>query len=167
MLTRAIRDNAIVVDGYTSTEPFFATNLRGQGIRAMKVHWKPESLKRPVFRKPVRPAGCWVKSKAEPMPYSAYAFYIDRLRRDPSFEGELTSYCFRRGTANAIDGRHHVHPFLSLLTVALGVASDAVRDQVMRHDPFTGVFNGAYINGNVRFNVQELGKQLRHTAKSF
>jgi hypothetical protein len=25
----------------------------------------------------------------------------------------------------------------------------------MRHDPFTGVFNGAYINGNVRFNVQD------------
>ena len=42
-----------------------------------------------------------------------------------------------------------------MLTAALGVASDAVRDQVMRHDPFTGVFNGAYINGNVRFNVQD------------
>ena len=25
----------------------------------------------------------------------------------------------------------------------------------MRHDPFTGVFIGAYINGNVRFNVQD------------
>lgn len=25
----------------------------------------------------------------------------------------------------------------------------------MRHDPFTGVFNGAYINGNIRFNVQD------------
>jgi hypothetical protein len=37
----------------------------------------------------------------------------------------------------------------------LGVASDAVRDQVMRHDPFTGVFNGAYINHTVRFNVQD------------
>ena len=37
----------------------------------------------------------------------------------------------------------------------LGVASDAVRDQVMRHDPSTGVFNGAYINPNVRFNVQD------------
>ena len=25
----------------------------------------------------------------------------------------------------------------------------------MRHDPFTGVFNGAYINHTVRFNVQD------------
>ncbi|PQE10708.1 hypothetical protein CJF30_00011443 [Rutstroemia sp. NJR-2017a BBW] len=34
-------------------------------------------------------------------------------------------------------------------------SSDAVRDLVMRHDPFTGVFNGAYINNIVRFNVQD------------
>jgi len=37
-LTRAIRDDAILVDGYTSAEPFFATDLRGLGMKAMKVH---------------------------------------------------------------------------------------------------------------------------------
>jgi hypothetical protein len=37
----------------------------------------------------------------------------------------------------------------------LGAAPDAVRDQVMRQDPFTGVFNGAYLNNCVRFNVQD------------
>jgi hypothetical protein len=42
-----------------------------------------------------------------------------------------------------------------MLMALLGVAPDAVRDQVMRHDPFTGVFNGAYINHVVRFNVQD------------
>ncbi|KAM3080998.1 hypothetical protein ACMFMG_004957 [Clarireedia jacksonii] len=73
------------------------------------------------------------------MTYSTYTFYIDRLGRDTSFEDKLTSYCFRRSTANAIDS----------------VASDAVRDQVIRHDLFTGVFNGAYINKIVRFNVQD------------
>ena len=36
-----------------------------------------------------------------------------------------------------------------------GVAPDAVRDQIMRHDPFSGVFNGAYLNHRVRFNVQD------------
>lgn len=45
--------------------------------------------------------------------------------------------------------------YFSRLIAVLGVASDAVRDQVMRHDPFTGVFNGAYINSSVRFNVQD------------
>lgn len=82
----------------------------------MKVHWKLEWLKRPVFRKPVRATGCWVKSKTEPMAYSAYAFYINRLGRNTGFEDELTSYCFRRGTANAIDGRQYIHPTPSLLT---------------------------------------------------
>jgi hypothetical protein len=64
-------------------------------MRAMKLHRKPEWIKRQVFRKPVRPTGCWVKSKTEPMLYSAYAFYINRLGRNTGFEDELTSYCFR------------------------------------------------------------------------
>ncbi len=38
ILTRAIRDDAIFVDGYTSAEPFFVTNLGGQIMRAMKVY---------------------------------------------------------------------------------------------------------------------------------
>ena len=43
----------------------------------------------------------------------------------------------------------------SRLTAVLGKASDAIRDQVMRHNPFTGVFNEAYNNQAVRFNVQD------------
>jgi hypothetical protein len=41
------------------------------------------------------------------------------------------------------------------LTAVLGKASDAVRDQVMRHNPFTCVFNEVYNNQAVRFNVQD------------
>jgi hypothetical protein len=37
-LTHAIRDEAILVDGYTSAEPFFATNLGAVNIKAIKVH---------------------------------------------------------------------------------------------------------------------------------
>jgi hypothetical protein len=43
----------------------------------------------------------------------------------------------------------------SRLIPLLGLAPDSVRDQVMRHDPLTGVFCGSYISGNVRFNVQD------------
>jgi hypothetical protein len=46
-----MRDKAILVDGYISAEPFFATNLQTAKVKAMKVHWKPEWLKRPVFHK--------------------------------------------------------------------------------------------------------------------
>jgi hypothetical protein len=31
-------DNAILVDGYTSAEPFFATELGSQNIKAIKVY---------------------------------------------------------------------------------------------------------------------------------
>lgn len=106
ILARAIRDDAILVDGYTSAEPFFETDLWGKGMKAMKVHWKSEWLKRPLFRRSVRTSNGWVKSKTEPMTYSTYASYIDRLGRDTSFEDKLTSYCFRRGTANEIDGMY-------------------------------------------------------------
>jgi hypothetical protein len=34
-------------------------------------------------------------------------------------------------------------------------ANDAIRDQVMRHDPMTGVFSRAYINYRVKFNTQD------------
>jgi hypothetical protein len=53
-LACAIHDKAILVDGYISAEPFFATNLGAANIKAIKVHWKPEWLKRPVFRRSVR-----------------------------------------------------------------------------------------------------------------
>jgi len=35
----------------------------------------------------------------------------------------------------------------------LGNAADAVRDQVMRHNPNSAAYNGAYINEKVRFDV--------------
>lgn len=36
-----------------------------------------------------------------------------------------------------------------------GAATTAVRDQVLRHNPQTGVFSGSYINEKVRFIVQD------------
>jgi hypothetical protein len=89
------------------------------------------------------------------MTYGTYFCYVDRLGKDTGFEDKLTTYCFRRGTANAIDSMYLIYIIsFSQLMVLLGVAPDAVRDQVMKHDSFTGVFNGTYINHTVRFNVQ-------------
>jgi len=36
-----------------------------------------------------------------------------------------------------------------------GLRQTAVRDQIMRHNPNTGVFSGSYINEEVRFIVQD------------
>ncbi|KAG9245620.1 hypothetical protein BJ878DRAFT_500693 [Calycina marina] len=138
ILARAIRDDAILVDGYTSAEPFFDTDLANDKAGKFKVHWKEEWLKRPVFRRSVWTANGWVKSKTEPMKYGICNFYLARLGKD-CFEDKLMGYCFRRGTANSING----------------AASDSVRDQVMRHDPATGVFGAAYRDHLTRFNVQD------------
>ena len=63
-------------------------------------------LKIPVFRKSVhQTATGYHKSMIEPMPYSTYAFYLERLGEDTGLEEKLTSYCLRRGLANAINSR--------------------------------------------------------------
>jgi hypothetical protein len=38
------------------------------------------------------------------MHYQTYAEYVKRLGELTGFEDRLTTYCFRQGTANAIDG---------------------------------------------------------------
>ncbi|KJK73445.1 hypothetical protein H634G_11327 [Metarhizium anisopliae BRIP 53293] len=71
--------------------------------------------------------------------YSTYAFYLDRIGTDLGSEEKWTSYCFRRGHANAL----------------LGIAPDSIVDQVMRHDPLTGCLQNAYQNSRVGFNTQD------------
>jgi hypothetical protein len=136
-LARAIRDDAVDVDGFSHAAPFFSTHL---GKKATKVNWKPSKLKTPIFRRSVRTAaGAWTKSMTDPMKYSSYAFYLDRIGSDLGSEEKWTSYCMRRGNANAL----------------LKVAPSAVVDQVMRHDPMTGCMANAYLNRRVGFNTQD------------
>lgn len=139
IMARAIRDDAILVEGWNKPETFFATDLRRMSRPAMRVNWKPEWLKRPVFRQSEKVKGVWVKSQTEPFPYSKYNFYTKRLGIAVGLVDILTSYCFRRVTLNAVDD----------------VATDAVRDQIARQKPLSGTFNGAYINERVRLNVQD------------
>ncbi|KAK2591556.1 hypothetical protein QQS21_010749 [Conoideocrella luteorostrata] len=136
MLARAMRDDAIEIDGFNHASPLFSTHIQK---KAIKVHWKPSVLKMPVFRKSVRSPAGWVKSDTEPMKYSTYAFYLDRIGADLGSEEKWTSYCFRRGHANAL----------------LGVATNSIVDQVMRHDPLTGCMQNAYQNRRVGFNTQD------------
>ncbi|PQE33432.1 hypothetical protein CJF32_00011107 [Rutstroemia sp. NJR-2017a WRK4] len=98
ILAIVIRDNAIKVDRFTHTEPFFTSNLQDP-TKAVLIHWKPEKLKLSVTQ-----------------------------------------------------------PLLTTSTVLAGLpgaATTAVRDQVMRYNPQTGVFCGSYINEKVRFIVQD------------
>ncbi|PQK10238.1 hypothetical protein BB8028_0002g05620 [Beauveria bassiana] len=137
ILARAIRDDAVDVDGFSHAAPFFSTKIKKA---ATKVNWKTSMLKTPVFRRSVRTtAGSWEKSTTDPLKYSAYAFYLDRIGADLGSEDKWTSYCMRRGNANAL----------------LKVAPNPVVDQVMRHDPMTGCLANAYLNRRVGFNTQD------------
>ncbi|TQW01322.1 FluG domain-containing protein [Cordyceps javanica] len=137
ILARAIRDDAVDVGGFSHAAPFFSTKI---GRAATKVNWKTSMLKTPIFRRSVRTtAGAWEKSTTDPMKYSAYAFYLDRIGSDLGSEDKWTSYCMRRGNVNAL----------------LKVAPNPVVDQVMRHDPMTGCLANAYLNRRVGFNTQD------------
>ncbi|KAJ6437505.1 hypothetical protein O9K51_10064 [Purpureocillium lavendulum] len=136
ILARAIRDDAVEVDGFRHASPFFTSNIYKP---AVKVLWKPSMLKTPVFRRSVRTPAGWVKSDTDPMKYSTYAFYLDRIGSDLGSEEKWTSYCLRRGNANAL----------------IMVAPNSIVDQVMRHDPLTGCLQNAYQNHRVGFNTQD------------
>lgn len=45
--------------------------------------------------------------------------------------------------------------FFHRLIAISGAAPDAVRDQIIRHNPITRVYAGAYADSNVRFNCQD------------
>lgn len=136
ILARALRDDAIQVEGFRNARSFFSTNI---SKTATKIRWKTSKLKTPIFRRSVRTASGWVKSDTEPMKYATYAFYLDRIGSGVGSEEKWTSYCMRRGTSNAI----------------LGVAPNGVVDQVMRHDPMTGCMQNSYLNSRVGFNTQD------------
>jgi hypothetical protein len=138
VLALAIKDNAILADGYTHAQPFFTSRLRDP-TKAVLVQWKPEKFKVPVFRQAVRTFHGLATSEHKALRYTTFAFYLDRLGWATGFVQQLTSYCFRRGAGNAVDG----------------AATTAVRDQVLRHNPNSGIFCGSYINEKVRFIVQD------------
>ncbi|XMA20273.1 hypothetical protein WAI453_013064 [Rhynchosporium graminicola] len=91
----------------------------------------------PIFRQDKRPATGVIASPILAVTYSQYKDCLNRLRLTAGFLEKLTSYCFRRGTANVVDR----------------TATDAVRDQVIRHNPNSAVYNGAYINERVPFDI--------------
>lgn len=101
----ALRDDAIQVnDRPAGAEPFFTTNLKDP-MKAIRVHWKLSKLKIPIFRQPVWTADGFRTSEHKALRYSTLAYYLDRLGWEAGLEQKLTSYCARRGTGNAVDGK--------------------------------------------------------------
>ncbi|KAH7009443.1 uncharacterized protein B0I36DRAFT_257829 [Microdochium trichocladiopsis] len=133
IIVSAIADGAFAASAIKSPAQVYQLEPKANQ-HALPLRWKREWLKRPVFR------SC--KSSPEdqdtPLPYSKLCSDLKRQSLEAGFENHITPRAFRRGVSNAVNGQ----------------TSDAVRDQIMRHDPKWATFNSAYINQRVKFDVQ-------------
>jgi Protein of unknown function (DUF3435) len=155
LVSLAIADGAFEAPSLTTAERVFEHKVWGPVV-CTPLNWKQEMLKTPIFRQDERTVDSVVTSPTLALTYSQFRDCLVRLGRAVGFLLILTCYCFRRGTANVVDRKSSVtsRGYTTLLTGPfLGDATDAVRDQVMRHNPNSAVYNGAYINERVPFDV--------------
>ncbi|KAH7364055.1 hypothetical protein BKA65DRAFT_603155 [Rhexocercosporidium sp. MPI-PUGE-AT-0058] len=136
LVSLVIADEAFEAPSLTTAERVFEHKVWGPVV-STPLSWKQEMLKTPIFRQDEKAADGVGTSPTPALTYSQFRDCLNRLGLAAGFLEKLTSYCFRRGTANVVDR----------------TATDAVRDQVMRHNPNSAVYNGAYINERVPFDV--------------
>ncbi|KAK1657061.1 FluG domain-containing protein [Colletotrichum godetiae] len=133
IIALALHDQAFDAASLTDATQVLKTKIRGP-VQSTAIRWKPSMLKVPVFR---RFNGATL-AMDEAMTYAKLRDDMGRQSLDAGFERAWTPRFARRGAANAANGN----------------ASDAVRDQMMRHDPKFATFHGAYLNENVEFDLQ-------------
>ncbi|GKT96945.1 fluG domain-containing protein [Colletotrichum tofieldiae] len=129
----ALHDQAFDAASLTDATQVLRAEVRGP-VQSTALRWKHSMLKVSIFRK--LSGGALAVDEA--MSYSKLRDDMGRQSLDAGFEKAWTPRFARRGAANAANGN----------------ASDAVRDQMMRHDPKFATFQGAYLNENVEFDLQ-------------
>jgi hypothetical protein len=58
----------------------------------------------PIFRHPAKVGGGLSRTERRPLSAALFQFYLGRVGRTAGFKDKLTTYCARRGTANALIG---------------------------------------------------------------
>lgn len=101
-LALALADHAFQAQGIHSAEDIFQIEVPSYR-NSLQLRWKAEMLSVPIFRRAVRTAQGIRISPDRALPYDTFNQYLQRLGRNAGFEGALTPYCIRRGTANAVD----------------------------------------------------------------
>ncbi|KAL2024965.1 hypothetical protein VTK56DRAFT_3664 [Thermocarpiscus australiensis] len=129
----AVHNRAFDARNLTSVASVYEVRNSGP-VQCTPLRWKKEWLKRPVF---CRFNGSEI-SEHEAMQYSRLRDDMARQSLEAGQEKPMQPKDFRRGAANEANGN----------------APDAVRDQMMRHDPKWATFNSAYINPRVKFHLQ-------------
>ncbi|OAQ58761.1 FluG domain-containing protein [Pochonia chlamydosporia 170] len=135
IISLAISDEAFDAPSLKSVADVFKIRNRGPE-QCQQLRWKQKWLKRPIFRGFEGSA----VSPDKALPYDKLNDDMQRQTLDAGFEQAFGPRAFRRGAANKANGR----------------ASDAVRDQMMRHDPKWATFNSAYINEKVQFHLERV-----------
>ncbi|KAI0876768.1 hypothetical protein GGS24DRAFT_513091 [Hypoxylon argillaceum] len=133
IISLALDDGAFDAPSLTSARAVFEVKNTGP-VTCTPLCWKKEWLKRPIFRRFNGP----VISKEKALQYYILRDNMAQQSLDAGEEKPMQPKDWRRGAANEANGK----------------ASDAVRDQMMRHDPKWATFNNAYINAKVKFHFQ-------------
>lgn len=134
IISLALHDGAFDAPSLASARLIFQAKVRGP-VKYTPIRWKKEWLKRPIFRRYNGP----ILSENEPLQYQKkLKDDMEWQSLDYGCERAIGPKAWRRGAAN----------------VANGNASDAVRDQMMRHDPKWATLNSVYINEKVKFHLQ-------------
>ncbi|KAH8981401.1 hypothetical protein EDB92DRAFT_1970196 [Lactarius akahatsu] len=138
MVRIAVLDDAFDSPTLTSVKAVFDARVSGP-VSYTPLRWK-EWLKRPVFRR-------WDGNDLySPLPYRTLHDYMARQSLDMGYENPIGPKDWRRNVGNTVNGQ----------------ASDAVRDQIMRHNNHSNVFQDAYLNAHVLYDIQHavLGEPL-------
>ena len=100
IISLALCDGAFHALSLTSAERIFQVRNRGP-VKCTPLRWKKEWLKRPIFR---RSEGSDV-SIDEALQYHKLRDDLKRQSLDCGFEKALEPRAFRRGAANAVNGK--------------------------------------------------------------
>ncbi|KAK4171264.1 domain containing [Triangularia setosa] len=131
IVSLAVHDSAFAASKFTSVRAVFQARNR-RLIQCTPLRWKEEWLKRPVFRRHEHCCRGGIR-RAEKLHDD-----MERQSLDAGEENAIEPKAWPRGAANAANGN----------------ASDAVRDQMMRHDPKWATLNSAYIIEKFGFHLQ-------------
>jgi hypothetical protein len=103
----ALADGAFEAPSLTAPERVFEHGVWGP-VMCTPLRWKQEKLKTPIFRRDELGTDGCITSLETTLPYSQFRDCLNRLGLAAGFQEKLTSYCFRRGTANVVDRKMSV-----------------------------------------------------------
>lgn len=141
-LTMAFADDAFQNERLSSPKDLFMANLPREKKR-WRIAFKQDVLDLPLFR----------AEDEKPIKVRTVQDQLARLGKETGFEQVISTYCIRRGAANAISGRYSPQ-FLpcSTLTLRKGVATASEQNHILGHSA-NAIFDEWYRNQAVTFDV--------------